>query len=56
MKNSNLTMEQVIEAKKRIAPYIYETPLLYSQRLSEIFTCNVYIKPEMLQITGSFII
>ena len=54
MKNSNLTMEQVIEAKKRIAPYIYETPLLYSQRLSEIFKCNVYIKPEMLQITGSF--
>lgn len=41
-------------AAKRLAPVTVETPLLRSSALDEIAGGTVYIKPENLQVTGSF--
>lgn len=46
--------QQIIEAEKRIRPFIRETPLEYSYPLNKISGCEVYLKLENLQITGSF--
>ncbi|MHA2074007.1 MAG: pyridoxal-phosphate dependent enzyme, partial [Candidatus Hodarchaeales archaeon] len=44
----------VEEAEKRIRDIIRETPIEYSPFLSEIGKCNVYLKLENQQLTGSF--
>jgi len=44
----------VEEAYKRIKPYILRTPLEYSFPFSELLGCNVYLKTENYQLTGSF--
>jgi threonine dehydratase len=46
--------ERIIEAEKRIRPYLRETPLEYSYSLSKMIGSEVYLKMENLQITGSF--
>jgi threonine dehydratase len=46
--------KEVLEAEKRIRKYIRETPLEYSFNLSREGKCNVYLKLENLQCTGSF--
>jgi threonine dehydratase len=46
--------EKIIEAEKRIRSYLRETPLEYSYVLKELTGCEVYLKLENLQITGSF--
>ncbi len=46
--------EKIIEAEKRIRPYLRQTPLEYSYALSKITGCEVYLKLENIQITGSF--
>ena len=47
-----VNLDQIIEAHKRISPYINYPPLIRSNYLSEYR--NVYLKLESLQITGSF--
>lgn len=47
-------VEETLKAEKRIRKYIIETPLLHSQFLSEAGNCEVYLKLENMQITGSF--
>lgn len=42
------------EAADRIAAYVVKTPLEYSPVLSEIGGCDVYLKCECLQNSGSF--
>ncbi len=44
------------EAKKRIDPYVHETPLLFSRQLSQVLgkPYNVWLKLESQQLTGSF--
>ena len=42
------------EAYQRINPYIRETPLEYSFVFSKMLGCNVYLKTENYQETGSF--
>ena len=49
----NIKNETLI-AEKRIRTFIKETPLDYSPYLSRIGRCNVYLKLENLQLTGSF--
>jgi len=44
----------ILEAKKRIAPYIIETPVEYSDELSKLIGTNAYFKLENLQVSGSF--
>ena len=53
MEKTNVTIEDIKSAAKRIAPYIRHTPLLEEETLSKILGCNVYVKPEMLQKTGA---
>lgn len=48
------SLQDVIEAKERIAPYIAKTPLLRVPALDKYLGCQVYLKPENLQYTGSF--
>ena len=43
-----------VEAERRIRPYIRETPAEYSQYLSNMGRCNVYLKLENMQLSGSF--
>lgn len=44
----------VFQAEERIRPFIRETPLEYSFYLSKLAECNVYLKLDNLQYTGSF--
>lgn len=46
--------ERIIEAEKRIRPYLRETPLEYSYALNKMTGSDVYLKLENIQITGSF--
>ena len=46
--------QQIVEAEKRIRPFIRETPIEYSYALNKISGCEVYLKLENLQVTGSF--
>ena len=46
--------EKILEAEKRIRPYLRETPLEYSYVLKKMTGSEVYLKLENIQITGSF--
>ncbi len=48
------TVQDILEARDRIAPYIKHTPLLRAEKLEGILGCELYLKPENLQITGAF--
>ena len=49
-----ITLDDVKEAKKRISKYAVKTPLWRTSQLDEILGCKVWLKPESLQLTGSF--
>lgn len=44
----------VLQAEQQIRPHIRETPLEYSPVLSQLGDCQVFLKLENLQYTGSF--
>jgi threonine dehydratase len=54
MENNTVTLQDVQEAAKRIEKYIRHTPLLCEENMEKALQCKVYLKPEMLQVTGSF--
>ena len=47
-------MTNIKNIYKLISPYIKNTPLEYSDRLSKIFNATIYLKREDLQLTRSF--
>jgi len=49
-----VTLEDIENAKKRIEPYIFETPLIRLEGLDELLNCQVYVKAECMQKTNSF--
>lgn len=49
-----ITVQDILIAKKRISPYIIETPLEYSSALSAEIGTDIYLKLENLQASGSF--
>ena len=49
-----LTLAMIHQARERIAPYIYETPLIRVKALDQVLGCEVYVKPEGMQKTCSF--
>lgn len=49
-----ITRSDVLAARERIAPHVLRTPLLRVPALDEALGCEVYLKPENLQHTGSF--
>lgn len=54
MEKTRLTLDDVNKAAERIRSYIRRTPLLRESRMDKALGCQVYVKPEMLQITGAF--
>jgi threonine dehydratase len=54
MEKTTVTLEDVKKAAERIRPYIRRTPLLRESKMDKASGCQVYVKPEMLQITGAF--
>lgn len=47
--------QEILAAANRIKPYVWRTPLMFSSYLSDPeCNCNVYIKLESEQVTGSF--
>lgn len=49
-----IKIQDILKAKKRISPYIVETPLEHSINLSEEIGSDIYMKLENLQVSGSF--
>ncbi len=47
-------VRDIKEAGKRTAPFIHNTPLIYSSSFSRMTGAEVYLKAENLQKTGSF--
>lgn len=54
MEKTTVTIQDVREAAERIRPYIRRTPLLREANMDKDLGCQIYIKPEMLQLTGAF--
>jgi len=54
MEKAGVTLQDVREASERIRPYIRRTPLLREKNMDKVLGCETYLKPEMLQLTGSF--
>lgn len=50
----NALANKIKEAEIAIRPYVRETPLEYSYPLSAQSGCEVYLKLENIQVTGSF--
>lgn len=48
------TIDDIREAHERIKPHIRHTPLLRAEKMEKVLGCQVYLKPETLQITGAF--
>ena len=48
------TLQDIIQARERLRPHIRHTPLLRAERMEDALGCLVFLKPEMLQITGAF--
>lgn len=48
------TIEDIREARVRIKPYIRRTPILRAEKIEQAAGCQVYLKPETLQVTGAF--
>jgi threonine dehydratase len=48
------TIQDVREARERLKPYIRHTPLLRAEKIEKAVGCELYLKPETLQITGAF--
>lgn len=47
-------LEATVAARSRLADLLKPTPLIQSTDLSQLYGCEVYLKPENLQLTGSF--
>lgn len=48
------TIRAIREARQRLKPYVRHTPLLRAEKFEKRAGCEVYLKPETLQITGAF--
>lgn len=47
-------IDLILQAKEYGKNFIYETPMLFNKKFNEIVGKNIFIKPECLQVTGSF--
>jgi threonine dehydratase len=48
------TIQDIREARERLKPHIRHTPLLRAGKIEKAVGCQLYFKPETLQITGAF--
>lgn len=49
-----ISIEDIKAAAARLAPYVKHTPILRAEKLDADLGCEVYLKPESFQKTGSF--
>jgi threonine dehydratase len=49
-----VSLDDVETARRAIAPYVQKTPLVHSAALSELAGCELWLKLECRQATGSF--
>lgn len=49
-----LSIEDIMISYQRLKDVVQQTPLQKDERLSEKYSCNVYLKREDLQIVRSF--
>jgi threonine dehydratase len=49
-----ITLDQIVEAGNRLAPFLKPSPLVHSNHLSQRFGKDIFLKLENLQDTGSF--
>ena len=49
-----LDINKIYEARERIKNVIVDTPFSYAPYLSELASCEIYLKKENLQVTGAF--
>ena len=49
-----ITLSEIQEAQERIGDAVYRSPCAHSEALSRLAGCNLYLKLENLQMTGSF--
>ena len=47
------TIQDIREAQERLKPHIKHTPLLRAEKIEKAVGCQLYLKPETLQITGA---
>jgi threonine dehydratase len=50
----SVNLEDIRNAHTRLKPFVHHTPLLRGEKLDELIHCQAHLKPECLQITGSF--
>ncbi|CVI24355.1 L-threonine dehydratase catabolic TdcB [Agrobacterium tumefaciens str. B6] len=48
------TIQDIQDARERLRPHIRHTPLVHADKISKTVGCQLYLKPETLQITGAF--
>ena len=48
------TIQDIHEARERLKPHIRHTPILRAEKIETAVGCQLYLKPETLQITGAF--
>jgi len=48
------TLQDIRQAQERLKPHIRRTPLLRADKIERALGCQLYLKPETLQITGAF--
>ena len=50
----NVTIDDIEAAAERLGPYIHQTPVVTSTTLSRMVACDLRVKAEYLQRSGSF--
>src|SRR3954447_5227642 len=48
------SIQDIRDARQRLKPHIRHTPLLRAEKMEKAVGCQLYLKPETLQITGAF--
>ncbi len=48
------TIQDIREARERLKPHIRHTHLLRAEKMEKALGCQLWLKPETLQITGAF--
>ncbi len=48
------TIQDIRAARERLKPHVRHTPLLRADKIEKAVGCQLYLKPETLQITGAF--
>jgi threonine dehydratase len=48
------TIQDIHDARARLKPHVRHTPLLRAEKIEKTVGCELYLKPETLQITGAF--